>query len=53
MKVNVRLFAALRERAGFARGEVELADGATVSDVWLLLDLGDEPPGMLYAVNRA
>jgi molybdopterin synthase catalytic subunit len=53
VKVNVRLFAALRERAGFARGEVELADGATVSDVWLLLDLGDEPPGMLYAVNRA
>ena len=53
MKVNVRLFAALRERAGVARVEIELADGATVSDVWPLLDLGDEPPGMLYAVNRA
>jgi molybdopterin synthase catalytic subunit len=53
VKVNVRLFAALRERAGFARVEVELVDGATVSDVWPLLDLGDEPPGMLYAVNRA
>ncbi|MBM2823548.1 MAG: hypothetical protein HW413_2294 [Thermoleophilia bacterium] len=53
MKVKVRLFAALRERAGVSRVEVELADGATVSDVWLLLDLGDEPPGMLYAVNRA
>ena len=53
MKVNVRLFAALRERAGSAKVEVELADGATVGDVWALLDLGDEPPGMLYAVNRA
>ena len=53
MNVNVRLFAALRERAGSAKVEVELADGATVGDVWALLDLGDEPPGMLYAVNRA
>ena len=53
MNVNVRLFAALRERAGSAKLEVELADGATVGDVWPLLDLGHEPPGMLYAVNRA
>jgi len=53
VKVNVRLFAALRERAGFARVEVELADGASVGDVWPLLGLGVEPPGMLYAVNRA
>ena len=49
----MRLFAALRERAGVGRVEIELADGATVSDVWPPLDLGDEPPGMLYAVNRA
>ncbi len=53
MKVDVRLFAALRERAGSARVAVELVDGATVGDVWPLLALGDEPPGMLYAVNRA
>ncbi|OFW74962.1 MAG: hypothetical protein A2Y55_06860 [Actinobacteria bacterium RBG_16_68_12] len=53
MKLNVRLFAALRERAGAAKLEVELADGATVGDVWPLLDLGDEPAGILYAVNRA
>jgi len=52
VKLNVRLFAALRERAGAAKLEVELADGATVGDVWPLLDLGDEPAGMLYAVNR-
>jgi molybdopterin synthase catalytic subunit len=52
VKLNVRLFAALRERAGSATVEVELAGGATVGDVWALLDLGDEPPGLLYAVNR-
>ena len=53
MKVHVRLFAALRERAGFGNVDLVLADGATVSDVWPLLDLGDEPLGLLYAVNRA
>lgn len=49
----MRLFAALRERAGSGRVAIELVDGATVGDVWPLLALGDEPPGMLYAVNRA
>ena len=53
MKVSVRLFAALRERAGSASLDVVLADGATVGDVWAPLGLGDEPPGLLYAVNRA
>ncbi|MGH3066821.1 MAG: molybdenum cofactor biosynthesis protein [Gaiellaceae bacterium] len=52
MKVQVRLFAALRERAGSGSVDVVLADGATVADVWALLGLGDEPPGLLYAVNR-
>ncbi len=27
-------------------------DAATVADVWPALDLGDEPDGLLYAVNR-
>lgn len=49
----MRLFAALRERAGSASLDVVLADGATVGDVWAPLGLGDEPPGLLYAVNRA
>jgi molybdopterin synthase catalytic subunit len=50
VKVKVRLFAGLRERAGFAEREVE---GVTqVADVWPALGLGDEPEGMLYAVNR-
>jgi molybdopterin synthase catalytic subunit len=52
MNVGVRLFAGLRERAGVRARELELPDGATVADVWSALDLGDEPAGLLYAVNR-
>jgi molybdopterin synthase catalytic subunit len=47
------LFAALRERAGTGAVEIDLADGATVGDVWSKLGLGDEPVGLLYARNRA
>jgi MoaE-MoaD fusion protein len=50
MRVTVRLFAGLRERAGRAR--LELEDVARVDDVWPKLGLGEEPPGLLYAVNR-
>ena len=53
VKVQVRLFAALRERAGSAGVEVELPDGSVVGDVWPALSLGDEPGGLLFAVNRA
>jgi molybdopterin synthase catalytic subunit/molybdopterin converting factor small subunit len=49
----VRLFAGLREQVGTGRRELELDDGATVADVWPALGLGDEPPGLLYAVNQA
>ena len=52
MNVRVRLFAALRERAGSGSVEVELPDGAVVGDVWSALELGDEPPGLLFALNR-
>lgn len=48
----MRLFAGLRERAGTAERELELPEGARVGDVWVALDLGPEPPGLLYAVNR-
>ena len=48
----MRLFAALRERAGSRSVELELPDGAVVGDVWDELGLGDEPDGLLYAVNR-
>lgn len=51
MRVTVRLFAGLRERAG--RGRLELDDVRRIEDVWPALALGDEPPGLLYAVNRA
>jgi molybdopterin synthase catalytic subunit len=53
VNVRVRLFAGLRERAGFGALELELADGATVGDVWPHLGLGEEPAGLLYARNRA
>jgi MoaE-MoaD fusion protein len=49
VRVTVRLFAGLRERAGWSSREVE-AD--RVGDVWAKLDLGREPEGLLYAVNR-
>jgi len=50
MRVTVRLFAGLRERAGV--GERELEGVTRVSEVWPALGLGDEPDGLLYAVNR-
>ena len=50
MHVTVRLFAGLRELAG--RSSLELDDVATVADVWPQLELGNEPAGLLYAVNR-
>ena len=53
MKVVVRLFAGLRERAGVAERDLELGDGARVKDVWSHLELGDEPDGLVYAVNKA
>ncbi len=53
MRVRVRLFAGLRERAGTGTRELELPDGATVADVWPALGLGREPDGLLYAVDRA
>jgi molybdopterin synthase catalytic subunit/molybdopterin converting factor small subunit len=49
MSVTVRLFAGLRERAGWSQREV---DAATVAEVWPALGLGEEPDGLLYAVNK-
>ena len=50
MRVQVRVFAGLRERAGWA--ERELEGVGRVADVWPALGLGEEPEGLLYAVNR-
>jgi molybdopterin synthase catalytic subunit/molybdopterin converting factor small subunit len=49
MIVRVRLFAGLRERAGWAQREIDVS---SVAEVWPALELGDEPSGLLYAVNR-
>src|SRR6476646_5820587 len=53
VRVAVKLFAALREQRGAREVELELADGARVDDVWRALELGDEPAGLVYAVNRS
>ena len=50
MKITVRLFAGLREHAGWSERDVE---GVTrVDDVWPILGLGPEPDGLVYAVNK-
>ena len=52
MRVRVRLFAGLRERVGTGENEIELPAGSRASDVWVLLQVGPEPEGLAYAVNR-
>lgn len=53
MKIVVRLFAGLREQAGTRERTLKLPSGSTVASVWPALALGEEPPGLLIAVNRA
>jgi len=48
--IRVRLFAGLRERAGWSERQLDGID--RLADVWAALGLGDEPAGLLYAVNR-
>jgi MoaE-MoaD fusion protein len=52
MRIRVRLFAGLRERVGTGENEMELPAGARASDVWELLQIGPEPDGLAYALNR-
>src|SRR3954467_13701984 len=48
--IRVRLFAGLREQAGWSRREL---DGiGRVSEGWPALEPREEPEGLLYAVNR-
>jgi molybdopterin synthase catalytic subunit/molybdopterin converting factor small subunit len=49
VSVRVRLFAGLRERAGWSEREIE---ASSVAEVWAALELGEEPAGLLYAVNQ-
>jgi MoaE-MoaD fusion protein len=51
MKVKVRLFAVLRERAGSDTVELELADGATVRDAISAMPVAEGVP-VVMAVNR-
>jgi molybdopterin synthase catalytic subunit len=50
MVVTVRLFAGLRERAGSERVQVELPDGAVVSDLLAAMQLA--PRSCVVAINR-
>jgi MoaE-MoaD fusion protein len=52
VRITVKLFAGLRERAGESERDLELDAGARVADVWPPLELGEEPEGLLYAVNK-
>lgn len=57
MKIRVKLFAILRERAGSAEVTQELSDGATVAELWQSLQRAYPKlnvPGirLLYAVNQ-
>ncbi|MCY7301740.1 MAG: molybdenum cofactor biosynthesis protein MoaE [Thermoleophilia bacterium] len=53
MKVAVRLFAGLRELAGTRALELDIPAGAVAADVWPALDLGEEPAGLLVAINKS
>jgi molybdopterin synthase catalytic subunit len=50
MVVTVRLFAGLRERAGSERVQVELPEGAVVSDLLAAMELA--PRSCVVAINR-
>lgn len=57
MRITVRLFAMLRERAGWRERELELPAGATVEDAWQMLisaapDLAAHRDVVRFAVNR-
>ena len=56
-KIHLLLFAAFREAAGFSRLELEVNSGATVEDVFDLLEkrhphLAELRPFTTFAVNR-
>lgn len=57
MKVRVKFFAILRERAGAPEVEKDIAEGSTVADLWHALQRQYpklDVPGirLLYAVNQ-
>jgi molybdopterin synthase sulfur carrier subunit len=57
MRVRVRLFASLRETAGFAEALLELEDDASAEDAWRKLcdchpALAERRPSLAASVNR-
>ena len=57
MKIKVKFFAILRERAGTAEVTKEIRDGSTVTDLWQALQqefpkLNVAGIRLLYAVNQ-
>jgi molybdopterin synthase catalytic subunit len=52
VRVVVKLFAGLRERAGEGTRELDMEEGTRAADVWGALELGEEPDGVLYAINK-
>jgi len=57
MRVHVRLFAILRDRAGWRERDLDLADGASVDDAWSALvetapALAPSRDSIRFAVNR-
>ena len=52
MRVVVKLFAGVRERAGTRERVLELPEGARLGEVWDALDLGAAPTGLRFARNR-
>jgi molybdopterin synthase catalytic subunit len=57
MKVKVKFFAMLRERAGTGEAMIDIEEGATIGDLWDALKknypkLAPVNMRLLYAVNR-
>jgi molybdopterin converting factor subunit 1 len=57
MKVKIKFFAMLRERAGAGEVMKEIRDGSTVADLWAMLkkdfpNLAPVETRLLYAVNK-
>jgi len=51
MKVNVKFFASMRDRVGRSDDRVELAESATVADLWKAVSKEALPENTLIAVN--
>jgi len=51
MQVQVRYFAALRERVGRSEERIEVPEGSTAGEVWRLATGGPLPENVLVAVN--